>query len=435
MNLLSLFKSKKQPKIDSFDFDEATQSYRLAQYGYLYDAPKDNFLPLYKQLYDNVPILDGAVAAYTDLTCAGWEIESDDAVEAELITTELTNTNFDKTLKTSMDNYFVYGFYGTEMVPSPKFDKIMKFQEIPSTELRMKRNDFGDITEFVQQTQPKKITFNPAMVLFSANRESVTEPYGRSMFRSLPWITRIMLEFTDSMSKIYRRYGSPRFHVKYIPTVQLDQTTLESRLNTIKGKFKDIQVGQDFFTAGDVEIGMIGAGSEQFKITVEIAEINQSVFSGLKLPAGVLGYNYGSTETHLTAQIEILLGRLLSYQVEQAHVINLKLMPLLATIYNLKTIPKIKFKKPIIVDETKEMSLESSKINATKTLIEMGMITTEDGQIRLGLPVKVIEKPIDPNAVDKDGNPIKPGDKKLDKDGKPIKPEDKKPVKKEAANA
>jgi hypothetical protein len=313
-----------------------------------------------------------------------------------------------------MDNYFVYGFYGTEIVPSPKFDKILKFQEIPSVQIRMKRNDLGDITEFVQEARPRSIKFNPAMVLFSANRESVTEPYGRSLFRSLPWMTRIMLEMQDSMNKIYRRYGSPRFHVKYTPAIQLDQVTLESRLSAIKAKFKDVTVGQDFFTAGDVEIAMVGAGGkEQFKLTIEMEEINQAVFSGLKLPAGVLGYNYGSTETHLLKQIEILLGRITSYQEEQALVINLKLMPLLATIYNLTNIPKIKFNRPVIADEAADVSLEGSKINNTKSLIDMGMITVEDGQLRLGLPVKTIEKPV----VEESTQPgDKPGEKSIKKE-------------------
>ncbi|MEA3357316.1 MAG: hypothetical protein U9Q67_02680 [Patescibacteria group bacterium] len=395
MNLKDLFKPKKKEKIhDSFEFEEATQSYRLKQYGYLYEGPTDSYLTLYKQLYDNVPVLDGAINAYTDLTCAGWEISSDDAKEAELITDELNLTNFDKILKTNMDSYFIYGFYGAEIVPSKKFDKIEKFQDIPSTQLRLKRNDYGDITEFVQQSVPRAISFNPAMVLYSANRESTSEPYGRSLFKSMPWITRIMLEMQDSMNKIYRRYGSPRFHVKYIPAIQLDQNTLEARLRIIKNKFKDIEIGQDFFTAGDVEIGMIGAGTgEQFKLTIEMSEIMQAVFSGLKIPAGVLGYNYGSTETHLKKQIEILLGRILSYQREQAHVINLKLMPLLATIYNLKGIPVLKFNKPIITDEAADLSVETLKINNVNTLIAAGLITPADGQQRLGLEVKEIKKP------------------------------------------
>jgi len=397
MNLLNLFKSKKtiEKPTDSFDVVEAEQSYKLQQYGYLYEAPKDSYLGLYKQLYDNVPVLDGAVNAYTDLICSGWKINSVNPEEAELITNELTNTNFDKTLKTSMDNYFIYGYYGTEMVPSPKFDKIVKFQEIPTEQLRLKRDEFANIIEFVQEASPRTIRINPAMVLFSANRESTTEPYGRSLFRSLPWITRAMLELQDSMTKIYRRYGSPRFHVKYLPALQLDQNTLNSRLTTLKGKFKDIEIGQDFFTSGDVQIDLIGVGAggggRQFSMTIEMQEVMMSIFSGLKLPAGVLGYNYGSTETHLTQQIEILLGRLLSYQKEQTHVINLKLMPLLATIYNLKAVPTIEFNKPIITDEAKDVALEGSKINNVKTLIDMNMITVADGQQKLGLEVKTIE--------------------------------------------
>jgi hypothetical protein len=397
VNLLNLFKSKKttDKPIDSFDAIEAVQSFRLQQYGYLYEAPTDNYLSLYKELYNNVPVLDGAVNAYTDLICAGWSIESDNPVEAEFITKELTNTNFDKTLKVSMDNYFIYGYYGTEIVPSQKFDRIVKFQDIPTEQLRIKRDSYGNIVEFVQEAFNGAIKFNPAMVLYSANRESATEPYGRSLFRSLPWITRIMLEFQDSMAKIYRRYGSPRFHVQYLPALQLDQVTLETRLKVLKNKFKDIEIGQDFFTSGDVKVDMMGVGAgsggRQFSLTIEMQEIMMSIFSGLKLPAGVLGYNYGSTETHLTQQIEILLGRLISYQKEQAHVINLKLMPLIATIYNLKSIPSLVFDKPVITDEAKDVALEGSKINNVKTLIDMNMITVADGQQQLGLEVKTIE--------------------------------------------
>ena len=404
MNILNMFKRKelikepiKEPIYQSevpFAIEEAQQSYRLMSYGYLYEAPKDSYLPLYKELYDNVPVLDGAITAYTDLTCAGWTIESDSPEEAELLTKELTNTNFDKTLKSLMDSYFIYGFYGAEIVPNADFKSLKKIQEIPSTQIRLKRDKYGDIVEFVQQAHPGTIIFDPAMVLYSANRESITEPYGRSMFKSLPWITKAMLEIQDSMTKIYRRYGSPRFHVKYNPLQQLDATTLKARLGVLKTKFKDIEIGQDFFTAGDVEIGVIGGGKEQFNITIEMEEVMQSVFSGLKLPAGVLGYNYGSTETHLNKQIEILLGRILSYQGEQEHVINLKLMPILATIYGFKDIPKIKFNKPIIVDEAAEFALESAKINATKALLDMGLIDVTDAQMRLDLPIKTIAKPV-----------------------------------------
>jgi len=405
MGIMNIFKAKKvAPVTSSFDFQEATQSFRLKQYGYLYEGPTDNYLALYKQLYDNVPILDGAISAYSDLICSGWKIRSDDPSESQLITDELNATNFNKTFKISMDNYFVYGYYGTEIVVSPKFDKVLKFQEIPTQELRMKRNDKDDIVEFVQQARPRTITFKPQMVLFSANRESVTEPYGRSLFRSLPWITKAMLELQDAMVKIYRRYGSPRFHVKYMPATQLSQTVLEERLKSMKKYFKDIEVGQDFFTGGDVTIDVVGAGGRtQFQVTVEMQEVNQSVFSGLKLPAGVLGYNYGSTETHLNKQIEILLGRILSYQIEQAQVINLKLMPLLATIYNLKSIPKIEFNKPIITDEAGDLQIVSTEISNAKSLIEMGMITTEDGQMRLGLPVKKIDAPKKEEPNPKDG--------------------------------
>lgn len=379
-------------KEDAFSVQESTQEYRLRNFGYLYEAPQDNLIPLYKQLYNNVPVLDGAITTYTDLVTTGWSISSDDPAEAELVTKELKATNFDKVLKVLMDDYFIYGYYGAEIVLSNKFDKLEKLQEIPTEELRFERDDEANITNFVQQGRGKVISINPKKVLFAANRGTTLEPYGRSLFRSLPWITRIMLEMQDSMSNIYSRYGSPRYHVKYSPAIQLDQAELTARLNAIKNKFKDIAVGQDFFTAADIEIGIIGAGTgEQFKLTIEMTEIMQSVFSGLKIPAGVLGYNYGSTETHLTQQIEILLGRIIGYQNEQENVIDNKLMPIMAIAYNLKSIPRFKFDKPVIVDELKDIQLETSKINNVKSLIELNMITTEDGQQKLGLEVKKID--------------------------------------------
>jgi len=383
-----------------FYFVESAQDYKLPGFRFLYDTPTD-LVDLYKQLYDNVSILEAAVNVYTNLINGDYEVKTKDPDLADAVYDIFNAIKFDSMLDNAISDTLVYGYSGTEIVLSNTLNEIQKFVDIPHNELRIKRDLNGDIVEFIQLNtiyggrapagQGNIIDKNR---MFYLTRKSTTDaPYGRSIFKTLPFLTKIMIEIQDSIGKIYTKYGSPRFHVKYVPTVQLDQATLNTRLNTIKNAFDKIEVGKDFFSAGEVEVTTIGAEGQALKFTIEMSEIMQGVFSGLNLPAGVLGYNYGSTETHLSTQVEVLLGNLMRYQRYYAGMVNMVIMPMIAKVYNLPEVPYFTFKEPIIVDELGETQVRSAQINNAKTLIEMGMIDATDAQVELGLPIKAIKKP------------------------------------------
>jgi len=392
-NYFKLFKEtffKSAKEVDNFATERGSQKYKLPDYPWLYDEVPDSVQSLYTELYNNVPILDGAIDAYINLINPGWTLVTSKITDQDKNNDLLKNIGFNAELNRLIANYFIYGYSGSEVVLSPDMKQIIRLVNIPSQDLRIKRNEAAQITNFYQINTFKGgsrfIDLNINRFIYLVKDGTTKEPYGRSLFKSLPFLTRIMLEMQDSIGKIYKKYGSPRFHVKYIPAVQLSDKVLKSRLDVIKDKFDNPKVGEDFFTAGDVEVAVIGAGGEEIKFTVEMSEIMQGIFSGLKLPAGLLGYNYGSTETHLAKQLEILLGKIVSCQTEISDSINKQFMPLVAKVYNLKEVPQLTFNRSIIADEKAEAETEEIKLRNLNSLISLGLIDDDYIKNKLHLP-------------------------------------------------
>ena len=406
------FSTGKQPAPDAYAVEVGSQQSMPEGFSFLYKAPKD-YLELYRELFDNVPILESAVDVYVQLVNSGWKVEGPDG---EVITQILDAAGFNRRLNDSLQSTFIYGFSGMETVLSEDMKGIIRFVNIPSEKMRIKVDPHGIILGYYQMgavpqqnmggyapimgksSNPDKqggnvtgpspmIQLNPATFILLNRMEKDGDVYGRSLFKTMPFITKIMLEVQDNTGKIFKKYGSPRFHVNYIPKVELTQDKLTERLNAIKAKFDDPKTGQDFFSAGDVRVDVIGAAGQKMAFSIETSEVMQAVFSGLKLPAGMLGYNYGSTETHLSGQIQVLMARLYNYQKHYEEMINTQLMPLVAQVYNLKELPKFKFNVPSMEDDAAEAQRKAIEINNALTLLNSGMILPEQAQQMLELPI------------------------------------------------
>lgn len=373
----------------SFVFTESTQEYRLPNFRYLYETPKSD-ISLFRELYDNVSVLQSAIDVYATLVNSEYTIETTNESLSDEVRSICDSFKIDEMIGQIVADMMVDGFSGTEIVINNGLSAIEKYVNIPGNEIKLDRDQEGNITRFLQGIAPvaTKQGFNvldTRRLLWVTRYGNIKEPYGRSLFKSLPFLTKIMLEMQDSMGKVYKKYASPRFHVKYVPTVQLDQKTLDARMTQIKSSFANLEIGKDFFTSGDVTVDVVGSGGKELKFNAELGEIMQGVFSGLGLPAGVLGYNYGSTETHLAKQIEILLARITKQQKVLASVINTTLMTLIAKIYGLPEVPIFGFSKSIISDELQEANLETIRIDDTIKLLDKGLITQEEARKRLFL--------------------------------------------------
>lgn len=409
----ALFGVTEKPKTDVFKVDIGSQQSIPEGYAFLYKAPTD-YLELYRELFDNVPVLESAVDVYGQLINCGWKIEGPDG---EMVEEVLRQAKFNQKLNDAIQSTFIYGFSGMETVLGSDMKSIIRFVNIPSEKMRIKVDPQGNVIGYYQLgggvipgnmknvatmsspgVNPYKanptgssgvpmVELNPLTFLYLNRNVKDGNPYGRSLFKTMPFITRIMLEIQDNTGKIFKKYGSPRFHVNYVPKTELTQAELSKRMDAIKEKFNDPKTGQDYFSAGDVTIDVIGANGQKMTFAVETAEVMQAVFSGLKLPAGMLGYNYGSTETHLSGQIEVLLARLYNYQEHFEDMINSQLMPIVARVYGLKEMPHFEFLPTRMEDEAALAALESTRISNTMTLLQNGFIDIIQAQQRLELPI------------------------------------------------
>lgn len=400
--------------------DPGTQKSKGQTYGSFFEEV-DNYLDLYRAMYDNVPIMEGAVNAYLRLTNPGYYIQTEKGDPNTIaITDEILNVlNFNEVLNDMIQQTLIYGFCGSEMVFTSDYSSILRIVPISSRQLRLKKDMYGNIVSYHQlggwvmnsannndpftskpggtgynsnnayrlrgssTSSGQYVELDPDSMLYFNRKVLESNSYGRSLFRSLPSVSRQLLSINDAVVKIYSKYGSPKFHVKYTPAESLSQTKLTERLNLLKNSFAELEHGEDFFTAGDIEVDVVAPGQGTLKMNMEVAFIAQEIFSGLGLPAGVLGFNYGSTETHMKEQVQILLGNIEALQHEFARYINKQLMTKIAMIYGMSEVPKFIFKKPRVRDRQSEAVAEQTEINNVITLLEAGLITPEQAQSKL----------------------------------------------------
>lgn len=360
-----------------------------------YEQPEGD-LELFHTMATNIPIIHGAITAYMRLTNTTMSIECAKDETRNLVYDIIERIELDEVINKALYQYNTYGFVGVEIVLDATYSDIVKLKVIDSRTLRVKKDPWGNIIEYRQiigiptgdqqqsNSAPGTIILNPDTIMYFQRQADDDSAYGVSLLRSLPFITSIMLSIQSAIGKIYRRYGAPKYHVTYNPSTPIPDNVMDDRMEQIKDDFEDFEVDSDFFSNGDVKVDVIGAGSSAIQFTAELQHIMEQLMSGLGLPANVLGYNYGSTETHAKEQNIILMGNIENTQRTFKRVIENTLMTIIAQIYDLDEVPQVEFDKTEIRDELLFQQSEQAKIQNVIMKRDAGFISQDDASVELG---------------------------------------------------
>lgn len=360
-----------------------------------YEQPEGD-LELYHAMATNVPIIHGAINAYMRLTNTTLNIVCSKDETRNLVYDIIERIELDEVINKALYQYNTYGFVGVEVVLDSTYTDIVKLKVIDSRTLRVKKDPWGNIIEYRQiigiptgdaqqsNSAPGTIILNPDTIMYFQRQADDDSAYGVSLLRCLPFITSTMLSIQTAIGKIYRRYGAPKYHVTYNPSTPIPDNIMEDRMEQIKNDFEDFDTESDFFSNGDVQVDVIGAGTSAIQFTAELQHIMEQLMSGLGLPANVLGYNYGSTETHAKEQNIILMGNIENTQRTFKRVIENTLMTMIAQIYDLEEVPQIEFDKTEIRDELLYQTAENYKVVNVITKRDGGIISQDEAAVELG---------------------------------------------------
>ncbi len=300
-------------------------------------------LPVYRYLRDAFPDISDAVWTWKRLCQTGYDIEilrasSDYAkVRAERQLRELdTRVNsgdrgMDGLLDIFYTSLFTYGAAALEIVLSQSRETIHDVVPIDVWTVRFRRE--GGVLQPYQIHNGEEIRLPRERFIYVGLDRDGTNPYGRSMLRSIPFIAKIQHRLIEDMAKATHNAGWSKLHVRYTPeekqrgeSVEAYETRVRGNFDQLRDKLTGLETDQNLVTYDNVSVSLL-RGDQHAQIFYENHKaIEEQIITGMHLMPILLGRNYGTTETYGTAQFEII-----NRQVES---VNRSVKRILERLYN-----------------------------------------------------------------------------------------------------
>lgn len=185
---------------------------------------------------------------------------------------------------------------------------------------RILRNNYqtGDIMRLLRHNGYRQL--DPSSLIYASFRPEADNPYGTSIFRSMPFVARILLTMDNALLQTWERFGNPSFSVMYKTNNRAlsgDENRLEARRATIAEMFNNAMTAKrqgnsvDFVNAigkdDELQIDIIGAVSETLTIEQPGRHVQEQMVSKFPVPSWMLGFHWSTAERLAQRQGEMAL--------------------------------------------------------------------------------------------------------------------------------
>lgn len=280
-------------------------------------------LPVYRFLRDAIPDISDAVWTWKRLCQTGYDIEiarasSEQATRrAERLLHELNvrvnggDRGMDGLLDVFYTSLFTYGAAALEIVLSQGRESIYDVVPVDVWTVRFRREN-GELQPY-QLHGGKEVPLPRERFIYVGLDRDGTNPYGRSMLRSIPFVVKIQQRLIEDMAKATHNAGWSKLHVKYTPedrqrgeTVEAYERRISSNFDQLRDTLTGLEADQNLITYDNVSVSLV-RGDQHAQIFYDNHKaIEEQVITGMHLMPILLGRNYGTTETYGTAQFEII---------------------------------------------------------------------------------------------------------------------------------
>jgi len=306
-------------------------------------AVKGTWLPplpnaeLYRVLRENLPVLDAAVNKLVRLV--GYaEVEAEAGLQAEIEEfLKRVRVNFNQRGFAAFFNNFVgqmlqYGMSAGEIVVSNSRKDVFGLYNLPSPRLRLRAEGRERLAAGVEIGAPEPRIIPEALLLMALRNPEGAEPYGVSLFRSLPFVTRILVTVYHALGESWARAGSPSYQVTWRPPegfVDADGERTRAIMHEVQSSFveamkarKETGEVRDFFAAGDIQIKAILPEGQGLEFTEPHRALLEQVIAGTGLPPFLLGVHWSTTERMSQQQADILIAEIKDIRHELTPVVE-----------------------------------------------------------------------------------------------------------------
>ena len=274
---------------------------------------------LYRNLRENIPILDAAIGKLVRLT-GGFSLDTgSDGLNAQL-NRDLSGINvggnqqgIEAFIATYLDQLLTYGSTVGEMITDGR--ELYALYNGDTRNLEVRRAGNGLDLCFFSGGEPLP---RPELLLYSVLNPEPGAVAGTSLLRGLPFVSRILLQIYNTIGQNWSHAGNLRYAVVYRPgNDAADRAYAGQRAQTMARSWQgamDASSVKDFVAVGDVDIRVIGADNQFIATEVPVRQLLEQIVAKLGLPPFLLGLSWSSTERMSSQQSDLLTGELESYR-------------------------------------------------------------------------------------------------------------------------
>jgi len=358
-------------------------------------------LKVYRFLRDAIPDISDAVWTWKRLCQTGYDIEIAD-VSSELakqraehllhalnVRVNSGDRGMDGLLDVFYTSLFTYGAAALEIVLTKGRESIHDIVPIDVWTVRFKREN--GVLQPYQHIRGEEIALPRERFVYIGLDKDGTNPYGRSMLRSIPFVVKIQQRLMEDMAKAVHNAGFAKLHVKYTPedrqrgeSIEAHEKRMKASYEGLRTRLNGLEADQNIVTYDNVHIDLLRGETNSRIFYDNHKAIEEQVITGMHLMPILLGRNYGTTETYGTAQFEIV-----NRQVEA---VNRSVKRLLERIYNFELAlmwgqanARVHMRTNRTTDVLKEAQARAQEIANALQLQEAGFLSHEEAAAKLGL--------------------------------------------------
>ncbi len=357
-------------------------------------------LGVYRMLRDAVPDISDAVWTWKRLCQTGHRVEIADAASArdgeeargriaELDRRVNGGAGMTALLDLLYAALFTYGAAAVELVPGRERSRLHDAVPVDVWTLRFRRES-GRLLPF-QVFEGDTVPLPEARILYLGLDRDGTNPYGRSMLRSIPFVVKIQQQLLEDMAKAAHNAGWSRLHVRCAPEPRLPgedagahRARAEAALASLRESLTGLKADQNIVTYDNVSVSVV-QGDQRTQVFYDNHKaVEEQVITALHMMPVLMGRNYGSTETYGTAQFEVVN--------RQVQTVNRLVGGLLERIYNTELAlggvaarAVVRMNENRTVDTLKEAEARGRDIENTLRLRDAGLIGDGAARETLGL--------------------------------------------------
>jgi len=358
-------------------------------------------LRVYRFLRDAIPDVSDAVWTWKRLCQSGYDIEivGESSGVAKRRAGRLIDSlnkrvnsgdnGMDGLLDVVYGSLFTYGAAALEIVPSQSRESIHDVVPVDVWTVRFRRED--GVLQPYQAVDGREVALPRERFIYLGLDRDGTNPYGRSMLRSIPFVVKIQQRLLEDMAKATHNAGWAKLHVSYTPeerqrgeSAEAYETRIASNFESLREKLGGLETDQNLVTYDNVKVDLV-RGDQRSQVFYENHKvIEEQVITGVHLMPILMGRNYGTTETYGTAQFEIIN--------RQARAVNRSIKRLLERLYNFELAlmwgeaeARVHMRENRTVDVLNEATARSREIANALKLRDAGLMDADGVARALGL--------------------------------------------------